>query len=118
MNLKQAEAQIGYSIFETYEGCYQYNEDACFIADTRETAELFMHSAGGRAEECRIDAITFGDIMEDYGGSCGEYAMESGALTRFKRVAELNRTRFRVEPYDGDDTLAVVSIAGVRRNDE
>ncbi len=113
MNFKEHEAQIGYSIFETLEECYQYNENACFIAETRAAAEVFLRDGYSDPEDCRIDAIRFGDVMQDYGASCGWYAMERGAFLRFKAAAEVNGIQFSAEPYEEDDSLLVVEIAGV-----
>ncbi len=118
MDLQQAQAHVGYSVFETFEECYQYNENACFIAATRAAADVFRADSGTQADESRIDAGCFGDIMRDYGGSCGEYAMEREAFLRFRNTAELNGTRFRCEADDGDDSLLVVEIDGVVRADE
>ena len=39
--------------------------------------------------------------------------MEREAFVRFRNTAELNGTRFRYEPDDGDDSLLVVEIDGV-----
>lgn len=118
MDLQQAQAHVGYSVFETFEECYQYNENACFIAATRAAADVFRADSGAQAGESRIDAVCFGDIMRDYGGSCGEYAMEREAFVRFRKTAELNVTHFRCEPDDGDDSLLVVEIDGVVRADD
>ncbi len=79
-DLQQSQTQVGYSVFETFEECYQYNENACFIAATREVADVFRRDGDVPAEECRIDAVCFADIMSDFGGSCGEYAMERDAF--------------------------------------
>lgn len=70
------------------------------------------------ADECRINAVCFADIMRDYGGSLGEYAMERDAFMRFQETAELNSIRFRFEPFDGDDRFLVVEIDGVVRADD
>ncbi len=118
MDLKEPETHIGYSVFETFEECYQYNENACFIAETRAAAETFLRASCIDPGDCRIDTIRFGDIMKDYGASCGEYAMEREAFLRFKSVAELNGIQFRAEPYDGDEGLLVVAIDGVVRGDD
>lgn len=118
VNLQQAEAHVGYSVFETFEDCYQYNENACIVAATRATAELFRRDADTSADECRIDAVCFADIMRDYGGSLGEYAMERDAFDRFQETADLNGIRFRFEPDDGDDGFLVVEIDGVVRADD
>ena len=111
-DMEPSEMHVGYSVFDTFEDCYQYNENACFIGDTREAAEAFLQGTGAGPDECRIDAITFGDIIKDYGGSYGEYAMEQEAFLRFKQVAERNGIRFSAELFDEDDTLQVVTILG------
>ena len=118
MDVQQAEAHVGYSVFETFEECYQYYENACFIAATRAAADVFRADSGTQADESRIDAVCFGDVMRDYGGCGGEYAMEQEAFVRFRKTAELNGIDFRYEPYDGDDSLLVVEIDGVVRTDD
>ena len=110
--------RLGYSVFETFEECYQYNENACFIAATREAADVFRRDGYTPADECRIEAVFFGDIMRDFGYSLGQYAMEREAFVRFRKIAELNGIRFSYEPYDGDDSLLVVDIDGVVRADD
>lgn len=114
MDHQESKTVIGFSVFENFEECYQYNENACFIAGSQENAESFLNNGYVDADDCRIDAVTFGDIMLDYGGSSGEYAMESQAFLVFKRIAGLNGVTFTSEPYDGDDTLLVVQVNGVR----
>ncbi len=113
MDFKKSEAHVGYSIFETVEECYQYNENACFIAETRAAAKIFLRDGFADPKGCRIDAIRSGYIMQDYGASCGEYAMERGAFLRFKVAAEVNGIQFSAELYDEDDSLLVVEIDGV-----
>ena len=109
---------IGYSVLETFEECYQYNENACFIADSIPGAERFMAAGFTDASDCRIDEIEFADIMSDYGASLGEYAMEAEAFARFKAIADQNNVQFNAQPYDGDDSLLVVEIDGVSRLDD
>ena len=118
MNPSKCETTIGYSVFETFEECYQYNENACFIADSPQNAGRFLRNGYTDASECRIDAIGFDDIMSDYGASFGEYAMEAKAFSRFKTIAERKAVQFTVEPYEGDETLLVVEIDGVARRDD
>ncbi len=115
---QESETVVGFSVFEKFEECYQYNEDACFIADSKKDAEAFLRNGYGDIDECRIDTVTFGDIMLDYGATYGEYAMESQAFAVFKRIAELNGVNFTFEPYDGDDNLFVVQLVGVRFCDD
>ena len=113
MTTAESETTIGYSVFDTFEECYQYNEDACFIADSVKNAESFLSGCFVNPKNCRIDAITFDDMMADFGSSFGEFAMEAEAFARFKAIAGRNGVQFTAEPYDGDDTLLVVEIAGV-----
>ncbi len=118
MELRKADEIVGYSVFEMFEECYQYNENACFIAATRDAAEGFRDDGCTPATACRIDAVCWADIMRDYGGSSGAYAMQRDAILRFQKVAELSAISFRFEPFDGDDGLLVVEIDGVRRHDD
>ncbi len=118
MSTAENETTIGYSVFETFEECYQYNENACFIADTVQNAQRFLAAGFTDASDCRVDAIKFGDIMADYGASLGEYAMEAEAFSRFKAIAAQNGVHFNAQPYDGDETLLVVEIDGVSKLDD
>ena len=118
MEIGQSETLIGYSIFEVSEECWQYNENACFVADSRDSAEAFLRGGGTPADDCRIEAVCLADILRDFGCSGGEYAMESAAFRRFQSLAELNGVCFDAEPYDGDDSLLVVNIDGVVRHDD
>jgi len=116
--MNESSTIIGYSLFELSEECYQYNEDACYIASSREEANGFLENCGGSAADCRIDAIKITEIMTDFGASSGQYAMEFAAFSRFKKVAEVNAIQFKAEPFDGDDTLMVVEIDGVMNGED
>jgi ferredoxin len=118
MDRIESKTVVGYSVFEIHNELYQYNENECYIADTKEIAEDFMNQWFEAAENCRIDAITIDDIMLDYGASCGSYAMELPAFAMFKRVAELNGITYSAEPFYGDDTLIVVEVDGTRSRNE
>jgi hypothetical protein len=118
MVLQQGETLIGYSVFETFEECYQYNEDACFIASDRDGAEEFLDWGDTPRDACRILPVSLSDIMRDYGCSGAEYAMRPQAFERFRKLADLNGERYHAEPYDGDDSLRVVQVEGVIRNDD
>jgi len=103
---------IGYSAFIFFEECYEYNENACYIADSPESLKECLEGASFNIKDYRIDTIKLNDILDDYGCSCGEFAMEPEALKRFKRVEGLTYT---VEPYDnpfnyGEPDLFVVNI--------
>jgi hypothetical protein len=101
---------IGFSGFNLFEGCYEYNENACYISESKEAATRFMIDCGYRKSDCRVDQIVFKDILNDYGASCGEYAIESAAFNKFKQIAESNNIEFTVKPYYYDPTLMVVII--------
>ena len=74
---------IGYSGFDPGEGCYEYFENECYIADTTEGAEELMKNSFMCMGDYRIDPITIDRIMKDFGCSCGKYAMEKTAFDRF-----------------------------------
>lgn len=103
---------IGYSAFILFDECYEYNENACYIADSEESLKEFLKDASFNINDYRFDAIKLSDILDDYGCSCGEYAMEPEALKRFK---ELSNVTYTVEPYDdpfnsGEPDLFIVNI--------
>ena len=102
--------KVGYSGFIIFDDCYEYNENACFIADTQELAREFMNNCGYSFSDYRIDAITFGDIIDDYGCSCGEYAMEPMAFSKFKEIANKNNIKYEATKFELDPTLTVVNI--------
>ncbi len=37
---------IGYSALELFNECYEYNENACYIADSPESLNNFLENAG------------------------------------------------------------------------
>ncbi|MCP3966538.1 MAG: DUF1186 domain-containing protein [Lentisphaerae bacterium] len=104
---------IGYSAFGLYDECYEYNENACYIADSTESLKEFLQDATFNINDYRLDTIKLSAIIDDYGCSCGEYAMEPEALKRFKEVVE--GLTYSVEPFDdpfndGEPDLFVVHI--------
>ncbi len=113
--MSDLQTHIGYSVFDTFEGWYEYDENACMIAATRLGTDTIFENSDIEPQECRIDSVTFGDIMKDYGGSCGLYTMESDAFLRFKRVAEQNGVEFSAKPSDGELEMLIVEIDGVSR---
>lgn len=109
----QADILIGYSAFEYLEACYEYNENACYIADSAESLKAFLTEAMFDVADYRIDAVKFSDILADYGVSNGEYAMEAQALARFKEAAKSAGVKYSVERYEtwpGQPDLFVVEI--------
>ena len=104
---------IGYSVFDTSEECYEYNENACFIAATQSSAKRFLEVACVIPRYGRIDSVSWDDLLEDYGCSGGEYAMEADAFARFKSLAQQHGVTFEAEPYDGDDSLMSCIFGGI-----
>ncbi len=103
-------ALIGYSVFDKHEECYEYNEDACYVAATRELADAFREACCVSPNAARINTVMWDDLLQDFGCSGGEYAMEAAAFARFRTLAGEHQVLFTAEPYDGDDSLMVVSI--------
>ena len=91
------ETIIGYSAFRLFDECYEYNENACYIADSPESLKEFLEGAIFAVHDYRIDAVKVSDIIDDYGFSLGEFAMEPEALKRFKQTADLT---YSVKPFD------------------
>ncbi|MCP4180697.1 MAG: hypothetical protein GY756_23300 [bacterium] len=115
MNKKQT--IIGYSGFVLFEECYEYNENACFIAESKDKATQFMKDCGYDKSDFRIDEISLNDLQTDYGCSCGEFAMEEIAFKKFEKIAKEKKQEFKVENYDFDPTLKVVQINDYESND-
>ena len=99
---------IGFSGLILFEDCYEYNENACYISESEMAANQFMLDCGHDKSDYRIDKVLFKDILNDYGCSSGEYAMESVAFNKFKGISETNNIKFAAEDYDS--TLMVVNI--------
>lgn len=60
---------IGYSAFTLFDECYEYNENACYIADSPESLKKFLKEAMFNINNYRIDTIKLNDIIDDYGCS-------------------------------------------------
>jgi hypothetical protein len=110
MSVHDSRVLIGYSVFDTSQECYEYNENACFIASTRQAAQEFLTVACMDSRDGRVDVVNWDDLLRDYGCSGGEYAMEADAFARFRLLAAGRRISFEAEAYDGDDSLMVVEI--------
>jgi hypothetical protein len=109
MTEKNEATLIGYSVFDTSQECYEYNENACYIAANQKTAQRFL-TTSFFPEDCEIHSVSWDDLLKDYGCSCGTYAMEAEAFERFKARAQQHGVTFEVEPFDGDVLLMVVEI--------
>lgn len=80
--------------------------------------KAFLKDALLNINDYRFDEIKLSDILDDFGGSCGEFAMEPEALKRFKQLSSVT---YAVEPYDdpfnnGEHDLFIVNI-DMKRNE-
>ena len=97
---EDSEDFVGYAALNIFEQCYEYNENACYIADSRESMRRFLTGAMVSLSNYRIDPVSISDLEQDFGASSGEYALEMESLERFKRTAQARGMEFRSEPYD------------------
>jgi len=107
---KQPENIFGYSGFILDEECYEYNENACFIAGTKSLAVEFMNNSFHSQGSYRIDPISLNEVIEDFGCSCGEFAMDTQAFTKFSEVAERNNLEYEAADLDGNSSIKIVNI--------
>jgi hypothetical protein len=91
---------IGYSAFKIFDDCYEYNENACYIADTPVSLKEFLDGAMLSVDDYRIESVYISDILNDFGYSSGEYALEPKALEKFERAAKELEITYTVEPYE------------------
>jgi hypothetical protein len=111
--MKSKDLVIGYSGFDTFEECYSYFENSCFIADTAESADQFMRNSYFSEGEYRIEPVAIQKIMNDYGCSCGDYAMEKKAFDRFIEIAKASDIGFDSHVEEYEDQLIIVNVEGV-----
>ena len=122
-NQNKPDVLIGYSALDIFEECYEYNENACYVADSIDALHKFLEGAMLKLEDYRIDSIKISDILNDFGCSGGEYALEPKALERFKNAAEALNIKYKVEPYedpfDPDDLpdLFIVNVETREKKD-
>lgn len=105
---------IGYSAFELTEECYEYHENACYVADSPEALRTFLSEAMLEVEDYRIDAVKLSDIVADFGVSNGEYALEAEAFARFQQAAKTANVRYRFQKqekwFDEQPDLYIVEV--------
>ncbi len=112
---EHTESIIGYSGFDLLEECYGYNESACYVADTEASAHGFMRDASLDGQY-RIEPVTLCRIMNDFGCSFGEFAMEKRAFARFRAAANEADVQFETSAVDGCPDLTLVNVEGVERH--
>ena len=103
---------IGYSALDLFEDCYEYNENACYIAASPEALKKFLDGAMRPVKNYRIKAVKMSDILNDFGCSGGQYALEPKALERFKSAVKTSNIKYSVERLldDEEPDLFVVDI--------
>lgn len=99
---------IGYSGFKLFEESYEYNEDSCYIANSPKSLREFMDGSFLGGGEYRIEAVKLNHLREDFGCSCGNYALESQAFRRFEKLAKINGVSYEVQSEE--DSIFVVKL--------
>jgi len=89
-NRKISDDIIGYSALRIYDECYEYNENACYIADTDESLEVFLVGAMLSVEDYKIKPVKTPDMLIDFGCSSGEFALEPKALQKFEEIVRIS----------------------------
>ena len=54
---------IGYSVYDISEECYEYNENACYIAATPDSAQQFLEVASLVPGNARVEAVHWDDLL-------------------------------------------------------
>ena len=111
--MSEIEEVIGYSAFNCDEEVYEYNEDACYIANSEASLKEFLTGASFSVRDYRIDKINLKGMLDDYGCSSKEYALEKEALERFERIAKSRGIHYKktlYEQWDEEDALFIVTL--------
>lgn len=101
---------IGYSGFIVFEQCYEYNENACYLSESKDSISQFMIDFGYTKSQFRIDEITIQHLIDDYGCSSGEFAMSEIVFERFKKAAAIFNLEYTSKDWYMDPNLKVVNI--------
>ncbi len=104
------ETIVGYSGFILFEQCYEYIENACFVAASFELAHDFLLDCGYDRSDYRVDEVSIRMLRNDYGYSLGEYALEEVAFKKFKQVADEHNIAYSYEAWYLDETVIIVNI--------
>jgi len=97
---KNSEITVGYSALRIFDDCYEYNENACYVAGTSDSLKEFLLNAMLPVNDYEITPVLVSDLINDFGCSSGEYALELEALSRFEKVAEAFNIAYTVTPYE------------------
>jgi hypothetical protein len=109
----ETESIIGYAGLDLFEECYAYCEDACLIGDSEETAREFTEEATV-GESFRIEPVTLSRMMNDFGCSCGEYALELEAWARFEAAAAQAGVEYERQETPWLEGVVVVKVHHVK----
>ena len=90
--------------------CCEYNENACYISNSKDSATQFMKDCGFKNSDFRIDEISMGKLTNDYGCSSGEYAMEELTFEKFTNIADKMGLKYTYEDYEMMPELKVVNL--------
>jgi len=93
------ETVIGYSALERFEECYEFEGDACYIADSPESLRSYLVNADLPLKDYRLDAVKFAELLKNFGCAFGQYALEVQALARFEQAAKAHGLQYNVEEY-------------------
>jgi len=92
---------IGYSAFELFDQSFEYYEKACFVADASESLRVFLADAAFSVNDYETVVVYISDILNDFGLSNGEYALEPEAFSRFQKEADSLGIQYTVTPDEG-----------------
>ena len=103
MPWKHSDQPIGYRVLDIGEECFEYYDNACFIADSHANAKQHLKTSWGNAPGYRIEQVDFATMMEECENVYDEYEMELEAYARFQQVAKDNAIplSFKLHGYDG-----------------
>jgi len=93
------ETVIGYSALERFEECYEFEGEACYIADSPESLRRYLANADLPLKDYCIDAVKFAELLKNFGCAFGQYALEAQALVRFEQAAKAHGLQYNVEEY-------------------
>ncbi len=107
MDKKSKNKVIGYSVFILFEECYEYVENACFLAGSYGSAAI---NCRYDKSNIRVDEISIDMLINDYGCSSGEYTMEQLAFEKFRKVADEKGLKYTFKDFYMDENLKVVNL--------
>ena len=99
-NQNNSDMLVGYSALRIFDECYEYNENACYIADNPESLVEFLDGAMLSVEGYRIEPVSISEMLNDFGCSSGEYALEPKALEKFEQAIKESEIIYTVKPYE------------------